>query len=32
MIHLEVLEEIDEGARCQVEFEYRFSPLDQWAI
>ena len=32
MIHLEVLEEIDEGARCQVKFEYRFSPSDRWAI
>ena len=25
MIHFEVLEGIDEGTRCQVEFEYRLS-------
>ena len=25
------MEEIDEGARCQVKFEYRFSPSDRWA-
>ena len=32
MIHFEILEEIDEGTRCQVEFEYCFSPLDRWTI
>ena len=32
MIHFEVFEEVDEGTRCQVEFEYRFSPSNRWTI
>ena len=32
MIHFEVLERIDEGTRCQVEFKYRFSPSNRWII
>ena len=32
MIHFEVLERIDEGTRCQVEFKYLLSPSDRRTI